>query len=491
MSSLSVALSSAWLIAQCLLTYEALIVSLVLLAPLLQVFVWFYLFKILERVIIKKLLGDQHLSPLDSVWLPQENNLLYITSVLSFESEGSFDELVNQFREAILERMVEARKVNGKLLYPRFRCYIRPGLFQYFFREDRSFDIENHVLKWEGEVPQSKDELAGIVSQLSNEPLPDGRSLWRFVCIPTNFGNNDFILLFRISHALADGISFMKFLTYQFPDKVVPQKETRTFSSTRKALPVAKAVLMGPFSVIKKCLATADQSLLHGPDLSGVKKCVWTEAFDLQLVKDIKSATFTTVNDVLMSCITMALRRYFQRKGVKNPVDLTASIPVDVRAPSKDLPCDNQFTFIFPKMATATEGLVEQLNETQARMNEMKASGESFVTASLLSSTQELCPQFLSSKLNVLLADKASCVFSNVPGPQHILSVRGRRMKYLVFFPPHKDHLGVGLSVFSYAGQAFFGVQGDDSVLPDPEIIAEEFGNALNEMAQCVLHGNE
>ena len=104
MSSLSVALSSAWLIAQCLLTYEALIVSLVLLAPLLQVFVWFYVFKILERVIIKKLLGDQHLSPLDSVWLPQENNLLYITSVLSFESEGSFDELVNQFRQAILER---------------------------------------------------------------------------------------------------------------------------------------------------------------------------------------------------------------------------------------------------------------------------------------------------------------------------------------------------------------------------------------------------
>ena len=51
-------------------------------------------------------------------------------------------------------------------------------------------------------------------------------------------------------------------------------------------------------------------------------------------------------------------------------------------------------------------------------------------------------------------------------------------MKYLVFFPPHKDHLGVGLSVFSYAGQVFFGVQGDDSVLPDPEIIAEEFGNA-------------
>ena len=270
MSSLSVALSSAWLIAQCLLTYEALIVSLVLLAPLLQVFVWFYVFKILERVIIKKLLGDQHLNPLDSVWLPQGNNLLYITSVLSFESEGSFDELVNKFRQAILERMVEARKANGKLLYPRFRCYIRPGLFQYFFREDRSFDIENHVLKWEGEVPRSKDELAGIVSKLSNEPLPDGRSLWRFVCIPTSFGNNDFILLFRISHALADGISFMKFLTYQFPDKVVPQKETRTFSSTRKALPVAKAVLMGPFSVIKKCLATADQSLLHGPDLSGV-----------------------------------------------------------------------------------------------------------------------------------------------------------------------------------------------------------------------------
>ena len=491
MSSLYVSLSSAWFVAQCLLTYEAVIVGLVLLAPLLQVFVWFYVFKILERVIVKKLFDDQHVNAPDSLWLPQGNNLLYITAVLSFENEGSFDELVNHFRQAILERMAEARKANGKLLYPRFRCYIRPGLFQYFFREDRSFNIENHVLKWEGEVPRSKDELADIVSMLNSEPLPGGRSPWRFLCIPTNFGNNDVILLFRISHALADGISFMKFLTYQFPDEVVPQKETRTFSSTGKALLVAKAVLTGPFSIIKRSLASADQSLLHGPELSGVKKFIWTEPFDLQLIKDIKSATFTTVNDVLMSCVTMALRRYFQRKGVLNPVDLTASLAVDVRAPSKELPCDNQFTFIFPKMATATEGIIEQLNETQARMKEMKASGESFVTANLLFISQELCPQFLTSKFNTFLADKASCVFSNVPGPQHMFSVKGRRMKYMIFFPPHKDHIGVGLSVFSYSGQVFLGVQGDVSVLPDPEIVAEEFGNALNEMAQCVLHSNE
>ena len=60
-------------------------------------------------------------------------------------------------------------------------------------------------------------------------------------------------------------------------------------------------------------------------------------------------------------------------------------------------------------------------------------------------------------------------------------------MKYVMFFTPHKGSMGVTLSIFSYAGKVILGVQGDVSVLPDPEIIVEEFGNAVNEMATCVL----
>ena len=489
MVSVAVLLSTARLIAECFLSYQVVFCIFIPLFPWLQLAGLFYMLKRAERFIVKMVFGEQHLSGMDSAWLPYDSkNLFYLNSVFCFEHTGSVEERVDLFRQALSERLANAKKANGELLYFRMRCYFRPGLFQYFLREDRSFNIENHVLKWEGEVPRSKEELEAIVSRLSTEPLPERRSPWCFVCIPTNFGSNDMFLAFRMSHALSDGISNMKFLIYHFPDEVVPQKETQNFSATNRTLFMAKAMLIAPRYLLKLLSSPTERSLIHGPGLSGVKRFVWDEAFDLQLIKNIKSATGTTVNDVLMTCMTMALRKYFQRKGVACPADLTASVPVDVRPATKELHFDNYFTFIFPKMAVGTGDIMEQLYETQAHMKGFKGSGAPLVTLGMFFTSQETCPRFLTNYLSTLLTKKSSCVFSNLPGPQHILTVKGSRMKYVMFFPPNKGNNGVSLAIFSYAGQVVVGVQSDIAVLPDPEIVVEEFGNAVNEMAKRVLH---
>ncbi|XP_068725262.1 putative diacyglycerol O-acyltransferase MT1809 [Montipora capricornis] len=489
MLSVGVLLSTARFIAECFLSYQVAFCIFIPLFPWLQLAGLFYMLKLAERVIVEKMFGEQHLSGMDSAWLPEDSkNLFYLNSVFCFEYKGSVEERVDLFRQAIFERLANGKKANGDLLYFRMRCYFRPGLFQYFLREDRSFKIENHVLKWEGELPRSKEELEAIVSRLSTEPLPERRSPWCFVCIPTNFGSNDMFLAYRMSHALSDGISNMKLLIYSFPDEVVPQKEVQTFSTVNRTLFMAKAMLIAPRYLLKLLSSSADRSLIHGPDLSGVKNFVWDETLDLQLIKNIKSATGTTVNDVLMACMTMALRKYFQRKGVVSPADLTASVPVDVRPATKEIHFDNYFTFIFPKMAVGTGDIMEQLYETQARMKEFKGSGAPLVTVGMVYTSQEMCPRFLNNYLNTFITKKSSCAFSNLPGPQHMLTVKGSRMKYLMFFPPNKDNVGVSLAIFSYAGKVVVGIQSDIAVLPDPEIVVEEFGNAVNEMAKRVLH---
>ena len=492
MGSMNTYLSTAWFVAQCLLAYGALILCLVLFSQLLQFFVWFFVFKIVERVVVKLVSGEQYVSAMDAVWLPHQQDLYIINSVFCFSNEGDVAQAVNNFRRAIFQRMVDARKANGKLVYPKVRCYFRPGWFQYFQREDSNFKIENHVFKWEGEVPRSKDELTTVISKLSTEPFPEERSPWCFVCIPTNFGNNDIFLLYRISHALADGVSIVKFVSHLFPDKLVTPKETRNISSIGRKLSLAKAIFIGPLLILKWFFARADQSILHGPELSGVKKFAWNEPFELQLVKDIKSATGTTVNDVLMCCLTVAFKKYLQRKGIKNPDDFTTCVAIDIRGPSssEEFPWGNQFAFVFPKMPIATDGILKQLLETQARMKEVKQSSGALAVASTVRLTENFCPRFLSTKISSFLTRKETCIASNVPGPQNAFTVRGSLLKYAIFFPPHKENMGVGLSIFTYAGQVIIGVQGDVSVLPDPETVVEEFGNALSEMAKCVPHSN-
>ena len=488
--SISVALATVWFVVKCLLCYA---VVLSLLAPFMPFIAIFYILKTTERVAVKMTSNRIRLTAMDALWqqLTEENRLV-INSVLCIENQDGVEEEVKVFRQSIMERMVNATNDKGELLYPRTRCYIIPGLFQYFFQEDQSFKIENHVFKWEGDVPRSKDELAAIVSKLSNEPLPEGRSPWYFCCIPTNFGDKDLAILFRIKHSIADGVSLVKLVNYTLSDKQVPQKWLKR-SSNGKSFLLAKALLLAPLYSLKLILALADRSILHGTNLSGVKKVAWHEAFELKLIKDIKTATGTTVNDVLMSCLSLALRRYFQKKGVENPDDFTASVPVDVRSAASlaESSLENKFSLVFPKLAVATDGAVKQLYETKARMDNTKESGEPFASAAIIFLGQELLPEFLTSKFNRFLANKASCVISNVPGPQQPFTVKGRRIKYTVFWPPQKDSIGVGLSIYSYAEQVIIGVQGDVSVLSDPELIVEEFGSALKELASCTLQTDE
>lgn len=489
LGSISLFLSIAWFFIECLLCYAVL---LVLLAPLVPIVATYYILKTAERIIVQMTSGEIALSGLDALWQQKsDENRLVINGLVCSENDGrSFDEGLKGFRQAIFERMVDAKKDTGELLFPRSRCCIRPGYFQYFFQEDKSFRIENHVFKWKGEVPSSKEELEAIVSELSNEPFPEGRSPWYCCCIPTNFGDNDLATVFRMSHSIADGVALQRFLINKLPDQATPEKEPQKFSSNGRSRLLAKALLITPKYLLELLLAFADQSLLHGPKISGVKKVTWHEGFELQLIKKIKAATGTTVNDVLMSCLSLALRRYFQRKGVTNPADFTASIPVDVRssASKKELAFENRFSILFFKLAVATEGVLKQLKETKARMDEAKVSGKPLASAAIMMLSNELCPEFLVRPINTFLTEKASCVLSNVPGPQQSLIVSSSRVKYKIFWPPQRDNIGLGLSIYTYAGQVIVGVQSDVSLLSDPEIIIEEYGNAVNEMAKCVLH---
>lgn len=478
-----------WFVIVCFLSYVLLFTSVLPLVPLIVVY---YSLKVIERYLVYWTSGDLHLSGLDALWQQKSDvNRLAITGFYCAENKTDFEKALRDFRQAVLDRMVNAKKSDGTLLYPRARCCIRPGYFQYFFQEDRSFRIENHVFKWDGEVPSSREELEGIVSKLSNEPFKEGVSPWYFCCVPTNYGDKDFAAVFRMSHSVADGVSLTRFLMNQLPDQSKNEKETKKFTSSTSQVPLmAKAILRMAYSMLRLVFGFPDQSILHGPKLSGIKKVTWNEEFDFKLIKQIKAATGTTVNDVLMSCLSRAIRRCFQRKGVENPPDFKASIPVDVRlsAPKKEPSFENMFSLVFLRLAVGTEGVLNQLQETKARMDECKYSGEPLATACVMMLSNEFFPEFMIKRINTVITEKSSCVLSNVPGPQHALSVAGRPIKYTTFWPPQRDNIGIGLSIYTYAGRVIIGVQSDVSVLPDPQIITEEFGNALKEMTQSVLH---
>ncbi len=82
------------------------------------------------------------------------------------------------------------------------------------------------------------------------------------------------------------------------------------------------------------------------------------------------------------------------------------------------------------------------------------------------------------------LSDWDRSVMTNVPGPAQPLYLAGRRIGRVMFWVPLSGHLGLGLSILSYAGEVMLGVATDAGLVPDPEAIVEGFHQEMAELAR-------
>ena len=472
------------IVVECILINALLLCVLLLLFPFIAVF---SVLKFLERNAVRFSSGAVSLPGQDSIWQqPSAKEPLIITVLLEFEDSigKGAETMVKDMRRVLLEKMVHAEDGGGVPLYPRCHCFIRPGYFQYFLEEDKSFSIDNHVFLWEGEVPSSKEALEDIVSQLSSNTLTARRSPWEFWCIPTSFDQKSIACVLRMHHSMADGISLAKFLITKLPDQAVPQPaEPMKFGSTlNRALLTVKGVLRAGRFLIKLVTAPADDSLLHSSSFSGTKKLAWSGPLDLERVKKVKNATGTTVNDVLMACLSGAMRKYMQKSGVRNPNDVTALLPFHVQPSQQRLAFENNLAVVVLKLPVGAKDAAEQLEETKLRMDEIKASGEALGVAWAMKAMEGLLPKCLMEASLSFTSRKTSVLVSNVPGPAAHLSICGRRLEYVTFWPPLGDNVGMGVSIFSYGGKIRVGVQSDVTLLPQPRMIIDGLCQALEDL---------
>jgi hypothetical protein len=72
---------------------------------------------------------------------------------------------------------------------------------------------------------------------------------------------------------------------------------------------------------------------------------------------------------------------------------------------------------------------------------------------------------------------------TNVIGPKEPLRMAGTTLKQVMFWVPCSGRLGIGVSIFSYAGSLWVGIATDASLVPDPQKIV---GGFHDEMAALI-----
>ena len=86
-----------------------------------------------------------------------------------------------------------------------------------------------------------------------------------------------------------------------------------------------------------------------------------------------------------------------------------------------------------------------------------------------------------------LLASRATAVMTNVQGPTEPLTLAGSPLKQWLAWVPQSGDVGMGVSIFSYAGQVQFGLITDAALTPDPEALVSHFPEEFEKYLYYVL----
>src|SRR5664279_5413723 len=222
------------------------------------------------------------------------------------------------------------------------------------------------------------------------------------------------------------------------------------------------------------------REVLANPDR--LRELVGAGRADVSALTDVQAAgraTGGTVNDVLLTALTGSLRSYLERRG--SPVDeVRALVMVNLRRPGAPLPrkLGNRFGLVFLALPIGLPDRLDRLAELRSRMEGLKHSPESAVFFGILN-TIGLVPTQVGAALVDILATKGTIIVTNVPGPRQTVYLAGTPVAGVIPWVPASGDIGVGVSIFSYAGQVFFGIVSDAGILSDPDSLVDEFEREL------------
>jgi WS/DGAT/MGAT family acyltransferase len=234
---------------------------------------------------------------------------------------------------------------------------------------------------------------------------------------------------------------------------------------------------------------TEPETPFRGP-LGAAKRVAWSAPVPLEDVKAIGRGLGATVNDVLVTAMTGALRRYIQQRhnaeGVQGSedgasVDFHAVIPVNLRPPGSEPELKNEFGSVFLALPVGIADPIERLHEIKRRMDDLKGSLEAPATFAMLKVLGATHPRIQDVAIKVL-ETKATAVMSNVMGPKERIYLAGAPLAALICFVPQSGHVGLGVTMFSYAGQVRLGTLTDEGLVPDPETIIAGFHAEFDEL---------
>jgi WS/DGAT/MGAT family acyltransferase len=381
--------------------------------------------------------------------------------------------------------------------------------------DDPSFNLEFHVRHTALPAPGSWEQLRNLTARVFSQALDRSRPLWEMWLIEGLEGGR-FALISKTHHSLIDGIAGVDLATVLFdvtPEPAPirtsgrpwkPHSEPDTGELVAVGLRGAVRAGVEMASAAVGALTHPERSLERAREIAeGIGEIVWAGlnpapatplnvpigphrrfvgvAADLDDFKLVKNVLGGTVNDVVLTAVTGALRSFLIARGVRTEgVEMRALVPVSVRTVGERHDTGNRIVAMRGPLPVYIADPLQRLRFIRHAMDGLKESKQA-LGAEAIAEAQNFAPPTIlaqASRLN-FSTRLFNLIVTNVPGPQFPLYVLGRRMErvFPVAFLPENHALAV--AIMSYDGEMNFGLLGDFDALPDLESIGESIASEL------------
>jgi diacylglycerol O-acyltransferase len=385
--------------------------------------------------------------------------------------------------------------------------------------DDQHFNVEYHVRHTSLPRPGDAEQLKALSGRIMSQQLDRSKPLWEMWVVEGLDGGDRFALVSKIHHCMVDGMSSVDLLAVLLqpeptdridpPRRWIPRPRPTWWqmlsaeTARRITLPVPsvsgfrqlvsdvrdprsdiRTMWRAARGMLRSSLRTVSDTPLNKP-IGPHRRFDWM-AMSLADVKDVRKRLGGSLNDVVLTTVTGAVQRFLEGRRVHvDFLDFRVMAPVSVRSAEERGTLGNRVSawiIDLPLADRDPRSRLRKISETTARLKETKQA----LGAEMLSRVAEWTPSTLLSLAGRMVTRSLpfNLVVTNVPGPQVPLYLLGAKMLDNYGQVPLTDYLGLGIVLFSYAGNLCWGFNADWDLVPDLHEFVTAVEDSFRELRQ-------
>lgn len=432
--------------------------------------------------------------------LEKDNVLMHAASTTIFQtgplrsSNGGID--FPRIKKAVNDALHRIPRYRQKLMWIRKN---RKAIWI----DDDQFKLDYHVRHTSLPKPGSQEQLRSLSARIIESKLDRAKPLWELWVVEGLEGDR-FALINKTHHCMVDGESIVDlskalmsvdpgyqpenppvFSPHQVPTKTellteeykrwvsLPWKLTYNWREFRKESEDIYHDLTTHLHVLKDTFKHLSQPPSATP-LNGspsTHRVLDWLVMDLSEIKSLRRILGCTVNDIVLTIITGAIKRFFQdRKVDSEKIEFRAAAPVSMRGQrerkQQKINHGTQISSWSVPLPINEDDPLNQLEKITEITQDLKDSKQA-LGVDMMMSIAEWTPGILPLSARIGAASNNNTIITNVSGPQFPMYFLGAKMEEIYPIVPLMNNMGVTIALFSYHGKLFWGFNADSNRVSD------------------------